>query len=42
MVIVWVFAAFGEEILFRGYYMKALAELLGNNNKAWLFSAFIT
>ncbi len=42
MAIVWVFAAFGEEILFRGYYMKALAELFGNNNKAWIFSAFIT
>lgn len=42
MGIVWVFAAFGEEILFRGYYMKALAELLGNNNKAWIFSAIIT
>ena len=42
MVIMWVFAAFGEEFLFRGYYMKALAELLGNNNKAWLFSAIIT
>lgn len=42
MVIMWVFAAFGEELLFRGYYMKALAELLGNNNKAWLLSALIT
>jgi membrane protease YdiL (CAAX protease family) len=42
MVIVWVFAAFGEELLFRGYYMKALAELLGNHNKAWLLSAIIT
>lgn len=42
MVVVWVFAAFGEEILFRGYYMKALAELLGNDNKAWILSAFIT
>jgi len=42
MVVMWVFAAFGEEFLFRGYYMKALAELLGNNNKAWLLSAFIT
>jgi len=42
MVIMWVFAAFGEEFLFRGYYMKALAELLGNNNKAWLLSAIIT
>ena len=42
MVIVWVFAAFGEEILFRGYYMKGLAEFLGNNNKSWVLSAFIT
>jgi len=42
MVIMWVFAAFGEEFLFRGYYMKSLAELLGNNNKAWLLSALIT
>ena len=42
MIIVWIFAAFGEEFLFRGYYMKALAELLGNKNKAWLLSAFIT
>jgi len=42
MIIMWVFAAFGEEFLFRGYYMKALAELLGNTNKAWLLSAFIT
>ncbi|CAM1354236.1 CPBP family intramembrane glutamic endopeptidase [Tenacibaculum insulae] len=42
LVVVWVFAAFGEELLFRGYFMKGLAELLGNNNKAWIFSAFIT
>ncbi|MCA0931332.1 CPBP family intramembrane metalloprotease [Lutimonas saemankumensis] len=42
MLVVWIFAAFGEEFLFRGYYMKALAELLGNNNKAWILSAFIT
>ena len=42
MVIIWIFAAFGEEFLFRGYYMKALAELLGNNNKDWVLSAIIT
>ena len=42
MLIMWVFAAFGEEFLFRGYYMKALAELLGNSNKAWIVSAIIT
>jgi len=42
MIIMWVFAAFGEEFLFRGYYMKGLAELLGNSNKSWLLSAIIT
>ena len=42
MVVMWVFAAFGEEFLFRGYFMKALAELLGNNNRAWLLSALMT
>ena len=42
MIIMWVFAAFGEEFLFRGYYMKSLAELLGNSNKSWLLSAIIT
>lgn len=42
MIMMWIFAAFGEEFLFRGYYMKALAELFGNNNKAWMLSALIT
>ncbi len=42
MLVMWVFAAFGEEFLFRGYYMKALAELLGNGNRTWLLSALIT
>jgi len=42
MIIMWIFAAFGEEFLFRGYYMKGLAELLGDTNKTWLLSAIIT
>lgn len=42
MIVMWIFAAFGEEFLFRGYYMKSLAELFGNSNKNWLISAFIT
>ena len=42
MIIMWVFAAFGEEFLFRGYYMKAIAALLGNSNKSWVLSAIIT
>lgn len=42
MVVMWVFAAFGEEFLFRGYYMKSLAELFGDSNNAWFLSAIIT
>jgi len=41
IIVMWVFAAFGEELLFRGYYMKRFAELFGNTNKAWLISAII-
>ena len=40
-LIMWVFAAFGEEFLFSGYYMKHLAEYLGDTNKTWAISAFI-
>lgn len=40
-LIMWVFAAFGEEFLFSGYYMKHLAEFMGNTDKTWLFSAII-
>lgn len=40
-VIMWLFAALGEEFLFSGYYMKHLAELLGNSNRAWFISAII-
>lgn len=40
-LIMWVFAAFGEEFLFSGYYMKYLAELFGDSNKAWLISAIV-
>ena len=42
LFIIWVFAAFGEEFLFRGYYMKSLAELFENGTKAWMLSAMIT
>ncbi len=40
-LIMWVFAAFGEEFLFSGYYMKHLAEFMGNTNKTWFVSAII-
>ena len=41
MIIMWVFAAFGEELLFSGYYMKQIAKILGDTNRAWILSVFI-
>jgi len=41
MIVVWIFAAFGEEFIYRGYYMKELAKLLGDSKKAWLLAAII-
>lgn len=41
ILIMWVFAAFGEEFLYRGFFMKRLAMLLGDTNKAWLISAVL-
>lgn len=40
-LIMWVFAAFGEELLFSGYYMKHLAEFMGDTDKTWFLSAII-
>lgn len=40
-LIMWVFAAFGEEFLFSGYYMKHLAEFMGNTDKTWLISVVV-
>lgn len=42
MVIMWIFAAFGEEFLNRGFYMKWLAEFMGDHKKSWILSAIIT
>ncbi|MEQ1865683.1 MAG: CPBP family intramembrane glutamic endopeptidase [Micropepsaceae bacterium] len=34
----WVLAAFGEELVWRGYAMNRVAELLGGNAAAWILS----
>lgn len=41
MAMMWVFAAFGEELLFHGYYMRQFAKLFGDTNKAWLLSGIL-
>lgn len=35
----WIIAAFGEEFLYRGFFMKRFAEILGGKDKDWLISA---
>jgi len=39
--IMWIAAAFGEEIFYRGYLMKRIAEILGNKNESWYIAALI-
>jgi len=41
ILLMWVFAAFGEEFLYRGFFMRRLAIVLGDTNRTWLISAFL-
>lgn len=38
LLIVWTTAAFGEELIWRGFVMKKMALLLGDNRKSWIFA----
>lgn len=38
----WTLAAFGEEIAFRGFLMKRLAQLFGENRGAWAASLVLS
>jgi hypothetical protein len=35
---IWLFAAFGEEFLFRGYLMQRLAQVFGGGRGAWVLA----
>ncbi|WP_299837718.1 type II CAAX endopeptidase family protein [uncultured Tenacibaculum sp.] len=41
LIVIWIFAAFGEEFLFRGFYLKGLVSLFGNTKKAWYLGIVI-
>ena len=41
ILFMWVVAGFGEEFLYRGFFMKQLAKVLGNTDKSWFISAII-
>lgn len=38
----WTFAAIGEELIFRGYFMRQLARLLGDRDGHWIIAGVIT
>jgi membrane protease YdiL (CAAX protease family) len=43
LALVWTFAAFGEEFVYRGYMMNRVAELSGGGRAAWALSlAFVS
>ncbi|WP_052670610.1 CPBP family intramembrane glutamic endopeptidase [Draconibacterium sediminis] len=42
LAIMWIFAAFGEEFLYRGYMLKQLARIFGNSQPAWAAAILIS
>lgn len=42
LAISWTAAAFGEEIVYRGYFMSRITDLIGKTHIAWLASLFLS
>jgi membrane protease YdiL (CAAX protease family) len=40
LAVAWTLAAFGEEIIFRGYLMNRIADLVGRTRMGWIVSLF--
>ena len=40
MALVWPFAAFGEEMVYRGFLMNRVADLFNRTRSAWIISLF--
>ena len=41
LLLTWTLAAFGEELVFRGYLMNRAADLFGQTRRAWISSLLI-
>jgi len=41
LVFAWTFAAFGEEMVYRGYLMNRVADLLNRTRRAWIISLIV-
>lgn len=42
LAVMWIFAAFGEEFLYRGYMLKQLVRIFGNSQFAWVIAILIS
>jgi uncharacterized protein len=42
IALIWILAAFGEELVYRGYLMNRLADLGRGTRTAWILSLFLT
>ncbi len=42
LLIAWTIAAFGEEMVYRGYLMNRIAFLVGENSAAWVWALLLT
>jgi membrane protease YdiL (CAAX protease family) len=42
LLLTWTLAAFGEELVYRGYLMNRVADLFGRNRTAWKMSLILT
>lgn len=42
IALIWVLAAFGEELVYRGYLMNRVADLGRGTHAAWIVSLFLT
>ena len=40
--LIWTFAAFGEEVGYRGYLMKRAADVFGGSRLAWIVGLFLS
>ena len=41
IAIIWIVAAFGEELVYRGYMMNRVADFGGGTRSAWILSLFL-
>ena len=42
IALIWILAAFGEELVYRGYLMNRVADLGSGTRTAWIVSLFLT